>query len=524
MPTIHLIELDAYHLASGHTHRWFLATKPGYRSGPGDTPKSLPWLPLVGKPSDVSLSIASLGETMGATRVTLGSVELDNARDWQGERQARVYDVTADAWITVTLPVRPLNPLLTDYALAGWPLTEKVIEEGAPYSTAQVVASVTMEMPDPDSKRSTINLAVRGREADFDDPLLTDKYTTSDGESLADRTKERLFGHAFQEPTYLGIIGGLHHWSHNGGHPIEDVPVFWDRAFRLTKRTTGTPAAGEFKTDPATGITVTGSRPPEPMCEVKGDKTGGVWRRYVGELAQHLAVTVGGKVPLARMDAVSVTTLDAVPREVGYAIPTGSSPTLREALDKLLGSLARGYWIVTAEDLLTVGRLLAPAAPAARVYRRGINTPGLTPRNTNDRGLPAKTVTLRYAGLPKVTQTIVTEATEADTQLHKALWREVTDTDAATAAAYPGARSPTVETLLWDRTQAVAEQAEFLAELKQVRRVYDLVAQDGAPGIDRRAVLQVFDDLAGYEAGRLVTVIGRINNARSKIPTLVVRE
>ncbi|NUB17468.1 hypothetical protein GAY28_37645 [Azospirillum brasilense] len=195
-----------------------------------------------------------------------------------------------------------------------------------------------------------------------------------------------MFGHAFQEPTYLGIIGGLHHWSHNGGHPIEDVPVFWDRAFRLTKRTTGTPAAGEFKTDPATGITVTGSRPPEPMCEVKGDKTGGVWRRYVGELAQHLAVTVGGKVPLARMDAVSVTTLDAVPREVGYAIPTGSSPTLREALDKLLGSLARGYWIVTAEDLLTVGRLLAPAAPAARVYRRGSKKPGLRRRNTNGPG------------------------------------------------------------------------------------------------------------------------------------------
>ncbi|WP_188263188.1 hypothetical protein [Azospirillum tabaci] len=524
MTTIHLIELDAFHLASGHTHRWFLATKPGYRSGPSDTPASLPWLPLVGKPSDVSLFIASLGETMGATKVSFGSVELDNTRDAQGQRLARVYDVTADAWITVTLPARPLNPLLTDYALAGWPLVEKVVEEGAPYSTAQVVTSVTMEMPNPDSKRSTISLSVRGREADFDDPLLTEKYGTSDGESLADRTKERVFGHAFQEPTYLGIIGGLHHWSHNGGHPIEDVPVFWDRAFRLTKRTTGTPAAGEYKPDPATGITVTGSRPPEPMCEVMGDKIGGVWRRYVGELAQHLAVTVAGKVPLARMDTASVAALDAVPREVGYAIPTGSSPTLRESLDKVLGSLARGYWIVTADGMLTVGRLLAPTAPPVRVYRRGISTPGLTPRSTDSRGLPAKTVTLRYAGLPKIAQTIVSDATEADTQLHKALWREVTSTDAATAVAYPGARTQTVETLLWDRTQATAEQAEFLSELKQVRRVYDLVAQDGAPGIDRRAVVQVFDDLAGYEAGRLVTVIGRINNARSKIPTLVVRE
>ncbi|QCO00439.1 hypothetical protein D3093_34880 (plasmid) [Azospirillum argentinense] len=524
MTTIHLIELDAYHLASGHTHRWFLATKPGYRSGPGDTPASLPWLPLVGKPSDVSLSIASLGETMGATKVSFGSVELDNARDWQGSRLARVYDVTADAWVTVTLPPRPLNPLLTDYALAGWPLTEKVIEEGAPYSTAQVVTRVTMEMPDPDSKRSTINLSVRGREADFDDPLLTEKYSTGDGESLADRTKERTFGHCYMEPTYLGIIGGLYHWSVNGGHPIEGVPNLWDRGFRMDPRATGTPASNEFKADPATGIIVTGSRPPEILCEVKGDKTGGVWRRYVGEVAQHLAVTVAGKVPPARMDTLSVAALDAVPREVGYAIPTGSSPTLREALDKVLGSLARGYWIVTAEDLLTVGRLLAPAAPAARVYRRGVNTPGLTPRSTDSRGLPAKTVTLRYAGLPKVTQTIVGDALDDDVKLHKALWREVTDTDVATATAYPGARSPTVETLLWDRAQAVAEQAEFLSELKQASRVYDLVAQDGAPGVDRRAVLQVFDDLAGYEAGRLVTVIGRINNARSKIPTLVVRE
>ncbi|HYD29188.1 hypothetical protein [Brevundimonas sp.] len=514
-----LIELDAYHLASGHVHRWYLSLGK-YRSRATDTPAALPYLPLVGTPAAVSVALVALGEALGATRVEVGRIELSNALDWQGERRARVYDVTAGTWLTVTLPERPLNLLLTDYALAGWPVVDRVVEAGAALSTAAVVFRGVMEMPEP--ARGAITIPIRTREADFDDPVLRETYSAGDGADLEGRTKERHFGHGYAEPTYLGVIGGKHTYSVNGAHAIEDVAVFWDSGARLTKVTSGTPGASEWKVDPATGIiTLGGTRPSAPMCEVKGDKTGGVWRRYAGELAQHLAVTHTGVLTLAEVDTASVATLDATPRTMGLWLAPGDGTTGRQALDGLLGSLARGYWLMGEDGKLSVGRLPAAAGAPAATYVKGRTTPGLQPRAAAGRGLPAKAVTLRFARIPTPAATLASSATEADAKLLKAAWRESPVSDPATAAAYKGARTVTIETALFARADADAEAAEFLADLKRVVGVYDLPVYDLAPGVTRRSVVAVDDDVAGFEGGRLVTVIGK--TMRSTRATLTVR-
>lgn len=522
MATSYLYRLWTYHKASGHVHVWGLSTKPGYQSAPTDTPASLPWMPWVLEPVDMTIGIASLAQAKGAIGTAPGRLLLENVKDWQGARSIPVYDETAGAWIMVAVGSRPLNILLTDYAVAGWPFEEWVVEDGAPFSTATLRIRGTMELPVP--TRSQIAIGARDRTRDFDTPILVDAYSggggLSGGEDLTDKTKERFFGWGYCEPTYLGVIGGLHTYSVNAGFPIEDVVTFWDEAFRLTKRTTGTPVGGEWKVDPATGIvSVGGDRPKAPLCEVQGDKTGGVWRYRLGEVMQFLAAGSG----FAAVNAASVMALDATPRTIGLWLPAGDKTTYRAGFDKLMGSVARGYWLLDAAGELHVGRLPAAGTPKAS-YRRGSGPTGLKPRETSDRGLPTTKVVLRFAEVPNPLRSTVGNATDADVALLKNRWREAVAEDPAIATAYPRvAQTVTIDTALFDRVQATAEAGEFLSDMAEPPLLYDLPLGVPAADIDLRDTVNVTDDIAWFETGKNVVVVARTLKRSSGNPTLTVR-
>ncbi|HYD31093.1 MAG TPA: hypothetical protein VEB64_09605 [Azospirillaceae bacterium] len=524
MATSFLYRLWSRRKSDGHVIRWHLATKPGYQSAPTDDPANLPWMPWVVDPIDMSLGFAYLAQAKGAIGSGPGRLTLENTTDPLGGRSIHVYDETAAAWVTVSLGARPLNALVTDYALAGWTFEEWVVEDGAPFATAVLRIRGTMEVPAP--ARSQIVVSVRDRTRDFDTPILSGATYTGGGglgggEDLTDKTKERFFGWGYVEPTYLGVIGGLHTYSVNGGNPIEGAVTFWDEAFRLTKITSGTPTGGQWKEDPATGIlSVGGDRPKVPLCEVKGDKTGGVWRRYVGEVMKHLADGSG----FTTVNAASVAALDATPRTIGLWLPPGSTTTFRQAFDKAAGSIARGYWYLDGTGEMFVGRLPAPGTPEAS-YRRGSTTTGLKPRETADRGLPTTKVVLRFAEVPNPLRTAVANATEADAGLLKNRWREATAEDPAVAANYPRvAQTATIETQLFDRTEATAEAGQFLADMAEPELVYDLpLINTTAADIDLADTVGVTDDIATFETGRNVIVIGRTLKRKSGNPTLTVR-
>ncbi|MCG5239521.1 hypothetical protein MCW82_07035 [Azospirillum doebereinerae] len=509
MTMVRLYTMQAWHVASKTVHTLRYATKPGYRSWPGDTPASEVFLPLVLRPAEVSVSIAEPGEARGQTRVDLGRLVMDNAFDRQFNS-------------------RPLNPLLTDYVVAGWPIIEQVVRRDQPLSTAVTTFRGVMEMPEPE--RGSLTIPVRGRELDFDRALLTETYPGTGGlggpSDLTDKTKERIIGHvAVIEPTYLGVIGGLNTYSLNGGHPIDDVLWFRDRAAQLT-RVAGTPAMDQWSVDLSTAILrVGGDRPEAPTCEVRGDKTGGVYRRHAGAVLAWIASDLTGLRTAEDIDLASVAVLDAAPRTVGLWCPAGQSPTARDALDRIAGSLWGGYWLEGALGIFRVGRLPAVGGTVKANYRKGAGTDPLKPRSDSRRSLPASKVTWRYARNYAVSQTLAAQAADAAATRAKAEWLEVaTDEDDDVVAAYrAAARHEVIESVLIDPADAAAEAALAAVDLATPHRTFELRPWDRAPGLDLTDEIAVTDDIAGFEAGGRLVIIGRSINDRSGKATLIGR-
>ncbi|WP_431856599.1 hypothetical protein [Azospirillum sp.] len=517
---IRLYEIVAHHRATGHLHRWHLATAPGYRSRSDDTPASVTWLPLVGQWASVAVQ-ASGG---GGQGIAVDDLRLINVRSADAlPRWANVFDLTDGVWLRVSLGLRPLNPLVTDYVVQA--IVEREVEEGASYSTAVVTWRAKAGILAPD--RTELRLPVYDRQGDFDAPVLTGTYAGTGGTEgpaeLANVTKERCFGwHAVVIPTYLGVdtVTGKHMYSVNGGHPIEGVPKAWDKAAPYTL-VVGTPSTtGQYSVNTSTGIILVGGAKPEDFrCEVKGDKTGGVWRRHIGAVISHLATTAG----LA--STVDVSGMDAIPRTIGVSLPAGDTTTHADLYDRLVGSVPRGRWYTDLTDQLVVTRLLrAVEATPSRSYRKVAGeTPGLRPM-TGTRTVPAKQAVVRYAGNPSPSDQTAASASAGDVALWSKAWREAaSEVDAAIVAAWgTSTKVAYIETALTLQADAEAEAPLWAAEKGDPPMPYELKVRDGAPGLWIGGACKVTDDVAGFEAGATVVVTGRTNRDRGGGATLYV--
>lgn len=542
---VFLVELDAHHLASGHRHRFFFATAPGYMSARTDALPDVAYAPLVEQAADVALTIASYGDVAGPSAVEIGQTILANRLDRQRVAMPiRGRDLTAGAWVTLPAAARPLSALWTDYALAGQRLAVLVgPRTGTRDADFTPVCVTGQEMPE--LTRTAIVLSPRDRMLDFDSPVLTVTYGGTGGlDGAADmkgRTKERCFGHVLSlEPTYLGVVdlgdGALHTFSVNGGAPIEGVVAFRDGYVDLTEVTSGTPASGQWKQRTATGIVQLGGGAAEhpvafgATAEVKGDKSGGVWRVTAADLVRywatsHSGVLVDGTgIDDDAFDALNV----AAPHALGVWLPAGDGTTLRALIDSAVQSV-RGFAAMTEAERLTVGRVLPPSGPAVARLLRGVHHLGLTPAGRQGRDTPARAVLLRTGRnySPGDTATLDRAVTDAARSIAVTEWRESrTPDDAGVLAAYGATISRLVErdTLLRHAADGDTEAAALLADAKVPRQLYELPCTQLRPDIRRLDVVTVVDDLPGYESGRDLRVIGVRVNQRAGLSILTLRE
>ncbi|WP_376959629.1 hypothetical protein ABNQ39_06905 [Azospirillum sp. A26] len=521
---IHLYDLVAYHRATGHLHRWPLcAGSVAYQSRSDDDPASVTWLPLVGQWPSVAVTAAGDG-----AKAQIDDLRLINVRQTDDlPHLASVFNITTNTWERVLLGVRPLNPLLTDYIIQS--VTERVVAAGAPLSTAVTVWHAKAGKIAPD--RTELKLPVYDRQLDFDTPIQKDdaKYAGTGGyegpTTLKNTLKERCFGHCFMvQPTYLGIIdqgsgngGLLHVWSVNGGQPIEDVPRGWSGGAAVAK-TAGIPGSNQLRVDVSTGRIHTAVHYEDFRVEVKGDKTGGTWRRYIGEVIAFLAVQHGGIVT-----AADVSGMDATPRTVGLYLPAGDGRSHRDAYGKLVGSVPRGRWFIDLADRLVVTRLpRATAVTPTRAYSKvSGSTDGLKPTAGSD-VVPTKKVTVLFGENPNANTTAVADATAADAALWTQQWRESDSaTDPVIEAAYGvSAKTDRIETALTLKADADAEAPLWLAEKAWPPQSYSLKVRDGAPGLWIGGGVTVVDDIAGFEDGATLVIAGRTNRDRGGGATL----
>jgi hypothetical protein len=523
---ITLYELDAHHLATGHTHRWHLcAGSRGYQSRGDDTPARVTWLPLVSQWA--SVTILAAGD--GGSRVARDDMRLINVRQADNlPRWATVYDVTADALLRVALTQRPLNVLLTDYTVVR--MVEKIVDAAAAYSSAVTVWQAKAGLTQPD--RLELRLPLWDRLADFDQPVLDPEtaYAGTGGlegpASLAGVARERCFGWLpIVAPTYLGVVGGKHTYSVNGGNAIEAVVRGWDKA-ALYDLVAAPPSSGaspaQFSVDVATGvITIGGAKPEDFRVEVKGTKSDGTWLRYIGQIVGHLATTHGGIV-----GAVSLTGMDAVARTVGLYLPAGDTTTYRAAFDRLVGSVARGRWYIDLmTDTLIVTRLprAADVSPARHYRKAAGESDGLRPVGGSG-AVPPKQVVVRWGENPSPTDQTASGASADDAAIWSRQWREARSEVNATVAAVWGASTAPlpIDTALTVAADAEAEAPLWLDERSDPPRRYTIRVNDDAPGLWVGDAVRITDDVAGFETGATAVIYGRTNRDRGGGATLYV--
>lgn len=536
--TVFLVEVDARHVATGHLHRFYFSTGP-YQCRRTDTLADLAYAPLVEQAADVALTLSSYGDVATASAVTIGQTVLANRLDWQRRLPIRGRDLTAGGWVTLPAGTRPLSALWTDYVLAGKRIAVYVgPSTGARDSDFTALCSVGQELPR--LADGAIVLAPRDRALDYDAAMLVETYGGAGGlDGTADmtgRTKERCFGWVLSlEPTYLGVVGGYHTYSVNGGHPIEGVVRVRDGYVDLTE-VSGAPAAGQWRQDKTTGtFQLGGGAGLDPVaygltCEVQGDKSGGVWRVTAADLIRWWATGHSGVLAdPAGVDVAAITDLNAAaPYTLGLWLPVGDGTTVRAAMDQAAQSVL-GFWLVNEADQLTVGRVLPAAGAPVRQLLRGIDHMGLTPIERDGREMPAKAALVRvgrnYA--PGDAATLDRNLTGDARSIATTEWRECrTADDAGVVAAYGATIARVVErdTLLRFPADGDAVAALLLADAKVPRLTYQTQCTRLFADLRRLGVVSVVDTLPGAEAGKLLRIIGVGVNQRATLSTLTLRE
>lgn len=535
---VFLVEVDARHAATGQRHRFFFSSAP-FQCRRTDALADLPYVPLVEQAADVALKISSYGDVAGSSAVDVGQTILANRRDWQRRIPVRGLNLTVGGWVLLPNGARPLNALWTDYTLAGQRLAVYVGPMGGSRDSDFLpVCVLSQEMPDLTA--TSILLAPRDKALDFDTALQVETYGGGGGldgsADLAGRTKERCFGWLLSvEPTYLGVVGGLHTYSVNGGHPIEGFVVARDGYVDLTE-VSGTPGAGQWRQDRATGILqLGGASGQNPVafqltCEVKGDKSGGVFRSTIADLIRFWATTHSGILAdPGGIDAASFAALNAAaPYAVGKWLPAGGSDTLRSLFDDATRSV-RGFWLVSAAEKLTVGQALPASGPAVRRLVRGVDHTGLTPISRSGRDTPAKAALYRTARNYAVADTAALNRNLTGDARGVATreWRESrTPDDAGVVAAYGANIARVVErdSLLRFPADGAVEAAALLADARVPRLTYLLPCARLFADVRLLDVVEVVDDLPGFEAGKLLRVVGVTINQRGQFSQFTVRE
>jgi hypothetical protein len=328
------------------TDRLYLASR-DYTTLPTDMPPHRYYRGAAKNPLRVTRSVIGGGTPVETIGISTGEIELLNG---DGALDSYISSGSLDGREVIVSALRRSGPGDTVFFQQ-------------PFADARVLFKGIMAGVGYGLDRATV--AVRSRDAllgsDVQSVLYQGTGGAEGGADLKDKPKPVALGTSFGvAPVYLGVIGGQHSFQVSGGAalPIADVPRFFDKGLALTQ-VGGTPSAGEYAVDTATGIvTIGGAAPAFPTCDVEGYAPGGVLLSRTGDLILSVLESFA-QVPNVQIDVAALMALSgAQPAPVGLWIGDRAASVLT-----VIGALLRGITAWGGFDRLnrfTAGRLAAP--------------------------------------------------------------------------------------------------------------------------------------------------------------------
>ncbi len=510
---IYLIEIEAYDdtVSPAVTRTLRYATGGGKVTKPSETPANTFYEPRVMEPVNFTRSAFSGGRLSGGASVGSGEVVLNNAD-------------------------QALAALL-DYGIDGRAVTVRVGEQNAAYPAGYTTfLSGTAEQVEVTSRQAVIRL--RDRLATLQLPLQETKYLGNNSlpsgkEGVAGdikgRPKPLAYGRCYQVPLVCVNTSKLIYQAHDGA--LQAVDSVYDRGVALTPGTNRAdlaameataPAAGAYDTCLAEGLIRLGAAPTGAItADVRGDATGS-YVNTVGGIVRRILETKCG-ASAGDIDSAAFSALDsAAPQEVGLWI--GSETSRQAAIDQLTQSV--GAWLAPSRTgLWQMGRLAAPSGTAATEFT-DVDIISIERQATRDaeRGVPVYRVKLEYRRFWEVFSDdgIAGSVTAAFREELKREYRSVVETDATVQTKHLLAPEMSRSTLLVDATDAATEAARLLTLHKARRDFVRLTVQFDAStaSLDLGGVVSVRTRRLGYDAGRLMVVVGITSDGRAGRLTL----
>lgn len=476
----------------------------------GDTGETF-YDPRIIEPGNFSRSVFSPGTTVGESTVGAGEIVLANADG-------------------------ALDPLL-DYGVDGRAVRIWTVpDESTAFASAARWMTGTAQQVEVSWSRVTVRL--RDRLELLRRPLQATTYagTTIAGgmneaegqaEDLKGRVKPLLFGEGLNVPAIAANSFDLIYQVNDG--PVQSIDAVYDAGVPLTfaadhaSITALRNAAiqgGHFATCKALGLFRLGA---SPMGTVTCDAIEGAnaAARTAAQIARRIITR--SALTDADLDLATFTALDA-DNDAPVGVWLSDATTPLEAANSVLASIG-GWLLPNRMGVFEAGRLEAPQAPVAATWTedetldRGA---GIERIATGDQGagVPVWKVTVRYRrhyAVQAANEVAGCVASARRAELAQE-WRTVTAENAAIKTKHLLATELMIDTHLTEEADATAEATRLLS-LYSVRRDRLLVPIDTdlAAGIDLGRTVTIRVQRWGYASGRMMTVLGLTESARTGV-------
>lgn len=497
---IYLVEV-AYAEYSSEAGGWvevnFRFASSGYNTLPGDTPASTHYLPRVLQPGLVRRDLFSGGAAFGRTQVGYGEITLANS------------DGALD--------------FMADRSFGDRPITIKIGEPGAAYSTFTTVLEATVEQVEVTT--SEVTLRVKDKQALLDKPLQGLIYAGTNvlpngaegtANDIKGQKKPKLYGSVLNVHAPL-VNSSLLMFQLNSGFAL---PIHvYDKGSELTFHNdyatlalleAATVPSGDYSTCSSLGLVRLGSNHSGDVTFDAATSGSHAIADLMANVAADAGVTMNSS-DVAALKALNPATGGLYFQDASTEMDQGT--TGLNVLDQLAQSLGAWYGY-DQTGILRCGRVEAPAGlPGLELNASNIISLEKVLGSDELNGLPVWRVNLRYRKNYKVQSDSdlagsITIARRAELAQE---FRTVTAQDATVKDQYLNAKELTRETLLLVEADAQAEATRLLNLFKVRRDSYNVTVRwDGELSnvLDIGKVVNLKFHRFSLAAGRLMTING----------------
>lgn len=474
-----LVDLEPYDVNAASTTTLRVAST-DYATEPTDTPASALYFGVVQDDVFFDRAMFTGNNVGGISLPDVGFVSIMNPNQ---------PDIGAefDTW---------LDPDV--YTWQGRDITISILEKGAAYSTRTTL--FTGVIKELQYEENVIRVSFRSKSYLLDEPIQANRYAGSGGDEggadLKGKPKPLLFGRVSNMQPVIVDTSTLRYQLHDGAAQANDETRDKGSALTITTDYTNDLSNGFIDLVAAADGIIT--------MDAQGSTLGGTYSAQPADIMEYIVETLRG---ITDIDTASIAAVNSARGyEIGYYTGT-ENPTYLQVLTDIAQTF-NGYFGFNRDGEFDVGIFDAPSGAAdIEIGEQDIEMGSLVREPLGDI-VHKVTVNLRPNVQVQDKDSFAGGVSEADKALYSKEYQiSVTASDATVLTKYPEAKELTVNTNIYDETDAQDLADALLAYWKTPRSKFRLATNLRPLSINLNDVVNLTHSRYNLSAGKKFNVI-----------------